>query len=157
MKLFLVNILLALVWIALTGRFNAENLGIGFLVSFIVLALTSRIWGGKPYTQKARYIIQFILYVLWEIIVSSIIVALDVIRPKLTARPGVIAIPLEKDTNLEITILANLISLTPGTLSLDISTDKKMLFVHCMFASDAEGLRKNIKETLEAPILRILE
>lgn len=157
MKLFLVNVLLALVWIALTGKFNAENLGLGLLAGFIVIALTSRIWGEKPYAQKAWYIIKFLLFIILEIIVSSIKIAFDVVRPTLKARPGVIAIPLEKDTNLEITILATLISLTPGTLTLDVSSDKKTLFVHSMFAGDVDTLRKNIKETLEKPILRILE
>jgi len=157
MRLFLVNILLSLVWLALTGKFTAENLGLGFLIGFIVIAITARAWGKNPYAGKAWLIVKFILYIIWEIIVSSVKVAIDVLRPRITTKPGVIAIPLEKDTDLEITILANLISLTPGTLSLDVSSDKSTLFVHTMFADDIEGLRKTIKDTLERPLLEILE
>ncbi len=61
-------------------------------------------------------------------------------------KPGVIAMPLEARTELEITMVANLISLTPGTLSLDVSDDRKVLYIHAMFLDDEEELRRNLKE-----------
>jgi multicomponent Na+:H+ antiporter subunit E len=61
-------------------------------------------------------------------------------------QPGVIALPLSARTEMEITLVANLISLTPGTLSLDVSDDRKVLYIHAMFLDDEEELRRNLKE-----------
>lgn len=106
--------------------------------------------------RKIFWIIYFLFYILWELTVSSLKVAFDVITPSVNAKPGVIGIALNSDTNLEITILASLISLTPGTLTLDISHDRKTLYVHTMFTKDLEKLKKSIKKNLERPILEIL-
>lgn len=61
-------------------------------------------------------------------------------------KPGVIAMPLSARTEIEITMVANLISLTPGTLSLDVSDDRKVLYIHAMFLDNEEDLRRNLKE-----------
>ncbi len=61
-------------------------------------------------------------------------------------KPGVIAMPLSARTEMEITMVANLISLTPGTLSLDVSDDRKVLYIHAMFLDNEEELRRNLKE-----------
>ena len=71
-------------------------------------------------------------------------------------KPGVIGIPIEAKTDLEITVLANLITMTPGTLSLDISPDRKTLYVHAMYIHDPEELRRDIKENFEPRVLALL-
>ena len=71
-------------------------------------------------------------------------------------RSGIIGVPLDAPTDLEITTLANLISLTPGTLSLDVSTDRKTLYVHAIEMEDAEQLKKSLKRTFEQRIMRAL-
>lgn len=101
--------------------------------------------------------IQFFFYVFWEVIISNIRVAYDVITPGSRARPGVIAIPLDCKSAIEITWLANIISLTPGTLILDISSDRKILFMHAMFIDDIEKLKKSVKDKFEKPILELFE
>src|SRR5699024_7238650 len=68
-----------------------------------------------------------------------------ILTPPWHMKPGVIALPLEARTELEITLVANLISLTPGTLSLDVSDDRKVLYIHAMFLDDEEELRRNLK------------
>ena len=80
----------------------------------------------------------------------------DVITPRLFAKPGVIAIPLDCKSNVEITLFANVISLTPGTLSLDISADRKCLYIHAMFIYDVDKLKCELKKKFEAPIMEIL-
>jgi len=105
---------------------------------------------------KIGLIIRFIIYIFWEIIVSNFRVAYDVITPRSKAKPGVISIPLELDTPIKITLFANIISLTPGSLTLEISEDHRTLFVHAMFVDDVEALRNEIKEKFERPILEIL-
>ncbi len=155
--LFLLNIVLAFLWAALTADFRAENIAIGFIFSFGILALTSKVWGSKPYAKKSWLLIKFIAFIFWEILVSNFRVASDVLRLQLKNRPGVIAIPLDAKTDIEITLIANLISLTPGTLTLDVSTDKSLLFIHTMFTDDIQGQRDALKADIEKRILRICE
>jgi len=105
---------------------------------------------------KVWYILIFILFILWELVVSSIRVAIEVLRPSLKIKPGVVAVSILGDTEVEITVLANLITLTPGSLTLDVSSDKKVLFVHSVYADNPESLRKYIKANLEKRVLRII-
>ncbi|MBI2997309.1 MAG: Na+/H+ antiporter subunit E, partial [Deltaproteobacteria bacterium] len=83
-------------------------------------------------------------------------VAHDVLTPPFYMRPRVLALPLDALTDIEITLLANLISLTPGTLSLDVSSDQRVLYVHAMYAADAEAARREMKDGLERRMLRLL-
>jgi len=92
-----------------------------------------------------------------ELVLSSLRVAVDVCRPRLDVCPGVVGIPLRATTDAEITVLANLISLTPGTLSLDVSPDRRTLYVHAMdLDGGPDALRKDIGTTLEARVLALL-
>ena len=70
-------------------------------------------------------------------------------------KPGIIAIPLEAKTDFEITLLANLITMTPGTLSLDLSEDRRTLYVHAMYIHDPEKIRASIKNDLERRVLEV--
>jgi multicomponent Na+:H+ antiporter subunit E len=90
----------------------------------------------------------------YELFVSSFRVTWDVVTPRHRAKPGILAVPLEASDPGEITILANFISLTPGSLSLDVSADRSALFVHMMFIDDPEAERAAIK-TLEQRVLKI--
>ena len=157
MTLFLINILLAFIWAALTAHFSAENIALGFIISFLILAATSQIWGDKSYAKKTWFLVKFFGFIIWEILVSSCKVAACVLQPNLKNKSAVIAIPLDVKTDLAITLMANLISLTPGTLALDVSTDKKFLFVHTMFATDIEKLRFSFKKDIEQKLLRMME
>jgi multicomponent Na+:H+ antiporter subunit E len=156
MNLFLWNILLALTWAMLGGNFNLANVVVGFLVGYGVLLLTQRVIGTSPYFRRLRRVISFIGFFLWELLLANLRVAHDVVTPPLYARPGVIAIPLEARTAVEVTLLANLLTLTPGTLSLDVSDDGRVLYLHAMFIDDPERFRRRIKDGLERRLLEVL-
>ena len=81
--------------------------------------------------------------------------AYDVVTPTFYMTPGIVSVPLDVTTDLEITILANVISLTPGTLSLDVSDDRKVLYVHSMYIKDREDFIKSIKNGFEKKLLNI--
>ena len=98
----------------------------------------------------------FILFYIKEIIVSNLRVAQDVLTPRHRMKPGVVAVPLEAGTDLEISIFANLITMTPGTLSLDVSDDKKTLYVHVMYIDDPEHMVKELKSEYEKKLLEVL-
>jgi multicomponent Na+:H+ antiporter subunit E len=97
------------------------------------------------------------LYFLKELAIASLVVAWDVITPRSRVESGVIALPLDVKSNMEITILASLISLTPGTLSLDVSEDRRILYIHAVYirGGDVEGLKRQIKNGFERRLLEI--
>lgn len=105
---------------------------------------------------KLVYGIWFLLYFLWELLLANLRMARDVIRPIDKLRPAIVAVPLDVTSDWEITLLSNLITLTPGTLGLDVSSDKKVLYVHVMDLEDVEQLRRDIKEGFERRIRRLM-
>ncbi|MEM9243428.1 MAG: Na+/H+ antiporter subunit E [Pseudomonadota bacterium] len=108
------------------------------------------------YLRKFVLLVIFALYVIFEITISSLKIARDVLTRRIKGKVGVIAIDIGSDTDIEIAILASLISLTPGTLTLDISTDKHTIFVHTVFADNIDKLKASIKKNLEKPLLEIM-
>ncbi|MEM2832794.1 MAG: Na+/H+ antiporter subunit E [Candidatus Caldarchaeum sp.] len=153
---FLFNILLALVWMALTGQFNAVNFALGFVLSYAALWLIYRIHGSSSYFWKTPQFLRLSLFALREIIKANLNVAYIVLNPGYQVRPGIIAVPMDARTDAEITLLANLITLTPGTLSIDISADRKVLYVHSIdIGDDPDQLRRKIKDQLERRILEV--
>lgn len=156
MKTLLFNLLLALIWGALSGDMRISNLALGFLVGYIILFLTQRVYGGSRYFNKVLHITRFLAFFLKEMWVASLRVAHDVLTPTSYHKPGIIAYPLVDLTDFEITFLATIISLTPGTLSMDVSEDRKILFIHAMFIDEVDTLKAEIKERLEEPLLEVM-
>lgn len=155
-KKLLLNLLLTLVWIALTGKFIFINFLFGFVLSFLILRLMTGKNDDKSYFTRLPRIIAFIFFFLYELLKANLQVAYDVITPRFYMKPGIIAVPLDAKTDLEITLLANLISLTPGSLSLDVSDDRKVLYIHAMYVKDKEQVIHNIKNGFEKRLLKIL-
>jgi multicomponent Na+:H+ antiporter subunit E len=151
------NIVLALVWAGLLGQINGQTLATGFVLSYGILYLAARGHPGhRTYFGKVPKVAAFIAYYLYELLKSNVIVAFDIVTPRHHMKPGVLAIPIRARTDLEITLLANLISMTPGTLSLDVSPDRKTLFVHAMYINNPDALRAEISDHLERRVLEIL-
>ena len=95
-------------------------------------------------------------YFLWEMLVANIQMAVYTLSPLEKLRPGILKVPLDEGmSDLEITTLANMVTLTPGTLSIDISTDKKALFVHFMHVEDAEAMIQDIRDGFMRRILAV--
>lgn len=154
-QLFL-NILLALSWILLVGEVTAETFIEGIIVGYIILWISRSALGGTKYFRKIPVTIKFILYFIKELVMANLKVAFDIITPKDYMMPGIIAVPLDVKTDIEITLFANLLTLTPGTLSLDVSADKKILYVHALYVNDADSFRKELKEGLEKRLIEVL-
>jgi multicomponent Na+:H+ antiporter subunit E len=153
---FLWNIALAVVWATASGRFTLTNLLLGYGLGYLVLVFTQPLIGPSRYFLKLWQVLGFLMFLFWEVIRANLRVAYDVITPTYYMHPGVVAIPLDARTDTEITVLANLISLTPGTLSLDVSDDRKYLYIHAMFIRDPDALRDEIKRGLERRVLELL-
>ena len=150
------NLLLALIWMALTGSFTGPNLVLGALFGYAVLALIqNQIPVLNGYGRKVPQFVIFALIFFWDVILANLRIAYEVATPNLSIKPGVFAYPLAAKTTFEITSLANYITLTPGTLSLDISDDRSVLYIHSMYIEDEDALIEEIRR-VERRILRLL-
>ena len=156
MTVFLLNTLLALVWIALTGTFTPTNYGVGFAVGFVLLWIIRRLMPPSDYFVKVPQVIGFGLFYFWEILQANVRMLWVVLAPRPPIRPAVVAIPLEARTNTEVSVLANLITLTPGTLFLDVSQDRCVMYVHALYVDDVDAFRQELKDGLERRVLEIL-
>lgn len=156
MRIFGINVILSMIWAMLLGEINLETIASGFLLAYFILFILFRKQKQDNYFARGPRLITFVLYYIFELFRSNLIVAWDIVTPTHYMRPGVIAIPLDAKSDIEITVLSNLITMTPGTLSLDVSDDRKVLYVHAMYIEDADKLRRQTKDSLERRVLDIL-
>ncbi len=155
--MLLLNFLLALVWVMLTGQFTPADFAVGFLLSYLLLWRAQGDATRSSYFLKARQVIGFAFFVLRELIKANVQVAFDVLTIRRKMQPGVVAIPLDARTDVEITVLSSLITLTPGSLSLDVSADRRVLYLHTMYLGDnPDQLRDQIKTKFERRVLEVL-
>ena len=124
------------------------------MIGYLLLSLLRRPSEPQAYFRKAMLVTRFAGFYLWELLLANLRVALAVLSPKPKLAPAVVAIPLEARSDIAITLLANLITLTPGSLALDVSSDRSVMYVHAMHAEDLDQLRLDIKN-LEARVLEV--
>jgi multicomponent Na+:H+ antiporter subunit E len=155
--MMLVNVLLAIAWSALTGKFGVVDLGFGFALGFGILWIAAGRGSGAAYFRGVPRTVGFVLYALWELLLANLKVARLVLTPRIRLRPGIVAVPLDLRTDAEITTLANLITLTPGTLSLDVSHDRRVLYVHAIEVVDPEEFRRETKRGFERAVAEVFE
>ncbi len=153
MMLYAVNLLMAIVWAAVTGSASLHNLIFGFVLSTLALGLIREQINGTGYITRSLRVASLLWLFLIELAKSAWKVAIMVVSPRLEIKPGIFAFPLTVTRDFEITLLANLITLTPGTLSVDVSDDKKTLYVHAIDCADPDGARRDIAEGFERKIL----
>ena len=157
-NIFALNVALAIAWAALTGELTIVNLVIGFVIGSVALYITRPLFpGSEAYFSRGWRWVKLFLTFLWELVVSSLQVIKDVLTPEHKARPGIIAVPLDVKGEMEVLVLTNYISLTPGTLCLDVTEDCNTLYIHAMFADDPDEIRRQIKEGVERRIREAVE
>lgn len=154
--MFVLNLLLAILWTLLTGEIRPASFLTGFVLGFAALWLVLRGPETPGYFRRVPLLLRFAGFFLWTLIQSSLRVAREVLTPRLRMRPGVVAVPLDVTQDAAITLLANLITLTPGALALDLSEDRRTLFVHEMYASDPDAVRRAIKDGFERRVLELV-
>ncbi|MBX9448434.1 MAG: Na+/H+ antiporter subunit E [Taibaiella sp.] len=157
-KQFLMNLVLTFLWVALTGHLNYANFAVGYFLGFVILWMISR--KDKPeqrkYFTRVPKILEFLLYFLYDTIRANLQVAYDVITPKYFMRPGVVAFPMDAKNEFEITMLANIIALSPGTLVIDVNEPEKIIYIHVMYLNDEERFIQRMKNGIEKKLLEII-
>jgi multicomponent Na+:H+ antiporter subunit E len=152
------SILLALAWAALQGEITLGNLVAGYVVSYAILAMLAR-GGAMPSTLASRTVRAFRLaaFFAWELLHANLRVASDVLRGRSRIEPAVVGIPLDVTGDGEILLLSMLINITPGSVTIDLSDDRRTLFVHVMHMRSADETRREIKDGFERRVKLLFE
>lgn len=154
----LLTLLLILVFIFLMNEVTPGVVVLGIVLGVIIPLLTAPFWPGRPKLKAPLTIASYVLIVLWDIIVSNIEVAWIILfRPANRLRTRYVTVPLDLKTPEAIAVLSGTITMTPGTVSADLSADGKTLLVHCLDASDPDGAVATIKARYERRLKRIFE
>ena len=155
MNLFLMNILLAVLWMFMWGSFHSYSLLMGMLLGYLLLGIVSRTTAGEGYGTRGWRFILFFIYFVRILVKANLIVAWEIITPGYQMTPGIIRYPVKGMTDFQITSLANAITLTPGTLSVDVDDDAEYLYVHCMYVKDRPAAVRDLDE-LKGRIMEVL-
>lgn len=155
-KHFLMNLLLSFIWVALTGDLFFANFYVGFILGFFILWLMNREESDKRYFHRVPKLILFVFYFFYELIKANLQVAYDVVTPNYYMSPGIVKFPTNAQSDFEINLLSTVISLTPGSLILDISEDKKVLYIHVMYLKDREKFIQQIRDGFERRLLEVI-
>ena len=152
------NILLALAWAAVQGEFSLATLLTGHVIGYFILLALVRggVLTGSRYIGRVHHVIGLAAYFCWELIRANLRLALDVATPRFNMKPGIIAVPLDATRDREILLLSMLINTTPGSVALDVSADRRTLYVHVMYIDTPEAARAEIKDGFERRVLGVL-
>lgn len=131
MRLFLTNILLAFLWLLLSSEFTVANFFFGYLICYAVFWLAFRNTFGSRYFVKGLDLLNIIVFILKEIVLSSFRVARDVLRSA-EIEPSIISWQTNVSSDLELVVFSNIVTLTPGNLVLDYDENTKMLYIHLL-------------------------
>ena len=148
---------LVFAWVAVTGEVSVANLLEGAVLAGLLVLLLHVPLRRRFRLGKVPKALGLLLYFLKEILLSNAAVARSLLSPVSSLTPGIVAVPLDLKSDAGITVLANLITLTPGTLSLDVSPDRKTLFVHALHVEDPDAFRREVKEGFERRVKEVFE
>lgn len=154
MNLIVTGFLFVLIWLAISGSYTLPNLIFGALIAALSLGLI-RHQIVKSESRRVRPLSVLLLAMLFikELALSAWTVAKLVVQPKMDLKPGIFAYPLTVEGDFEIALLANLITLTPGTLSVDVAEDRRTLYVHALDCSDVDATKRSIAHGFERKIM----
>ncbi|AHD00529.1 Na+/H+ antiporter subunit E [Leisingera methylohalidivorans] len=154
----LLTLLLTLTWLLLVNSWSLNSLVFGLMLGVLIPFVTQPYWPNRPLLRRPLKIAEYILVVLLDIVQANIIVARIVLfKPNADRRPNWITIPLDLKTPEAITALAGTITMTPGTLSADVSDEGHALLVHCLDAPNPDAVRDEIKQRYERRLMEIFE
>lgn len=156
MNLFALNLLIAVGWAAVAGGITSTNLFLGFVGGFAALWACRPLFGPSPYFRRAFGAIGLAGFFFYELVRSSIAVVWDVVTPDVLSRPRLVRMKLDCAEDIEIMLTANLISLTPGTLTVDVGPDRDELIIHAMFAEDPDAVVADLKQGMERRVMEAL-
>ncbi len=153
----LLTVTLTIIWLLLVNQLSVGQLVLGALLGWLIPFATSRFWPEQIRIRHPLTLLRFLAVVMLDILRGSFLVAWLILKGPARLRPVFIEVPLALETDLAISLLANTISLTPGTVSALLSADRRTLIVHTLDTGDAAALVAEIKQRYETPLKKIFE
>lgn len=153
----ILNFILAFIWIFLSGSYTLNNLLLGFILGLGFVYLFSRILPGRFYFIKIYKTLKLAVVFFVELLKANIDVLKIVLQPKLKNEPGFFVYHTDLKTDWQIVLLSNLITLTPGTVVLGISDDRRKIYIHSIDFSTKEEEVEGIKSSLERVVREVGE
>ena len=158
MTTLVANIFLAILWALLFGGFTWLTMLSGLIAGYGILWLLQPLKGAQSvYFRRVWYWGKLFVLFFYELLLSSLQVLWDIFTPQHLSNPAILQMPLDVKTDTGILLVTNLISLTPGTLSIDVSEDRKTLTLHAMFAEDPEAVCRQLKQGMERWVIDAVE
>lgn len=151
----MLTIALWIIWLLLNNSLSAGQMILGAVLAVFIPWFTSGFWEEKITVYRPWSFVKFLLTVLYQIVVANIHVAKLILSSSDKLQPGFIEVPIELTSPLAVSILANTISLTPGTVTCDLSEDKTHLLIHALHIEDAQTTIDEIKQLFEKPLQEI--
>jgi|SRR5210317_630025 len=148
---------LFIAWLLLNNSLSAGHIVLATIFAIAIPRFCLPVQSPQPKGHKPLLIIRYFLILLWDIVVANLTVARLILGRNRDLSPSFIALPLDMRAELPITILASTISLTPGTLSADVSVDRGWLYIHALDVDDKEALIAEIKQRYEKPLKEIFQ
>ena len=153
----LLSAILLVIWLLLVNELSIAHLLLGSLLGWAVPLYTARFWPDQVHVRRPLLLLRFLAVVLYDILVANITVARLILGRQERLRPAFIVMPLALRSELAISLLANTISLTPGTVSTYLTADRRGLIIHSLHTTAPEELLATIRHRYEAPLKEILE
>lgn len=153
----LFSLFLLLVWLLLVNTVAAGHVVLGTLLAVVLPLLTQRFRPNRPRIHRPWKLLRYIAVLLWDIGRANLTVARLILGPTRKLRPGFIHLPLDLQNEFAISVLASTLSLTPGTVSSDLSPDRKTLLIHALDLEDEAAAVAAIKQRYEQPLREIFE
>jgi len=151
----ILSIILVLIWLMFNNTISAGHIVLGFILATLIPWFTQKFWPEKVCLGKLSTFLKFALLVAYDIIISNIFVAKLILGKNADLKPNFLKIPLEIKHPLGISVLASTISLTPGTVSVDLIQDRAILIVHILHVDDIPAEIETIKNRYEKPLMEI--
>jgi multicomponent K+:H+ antiporter subunit E len=153
----LLSLCVFVVWLLLVGSVEPGHLLLASVQAVLLPLLAQRLRAGNAGVRRPLVALRLLAVVLWDIVVSNIQVAKLILGRESNIHPGFLWLPLEVRNPHAIATLAGIITMTPGTLSTEVSADNRFLLVHCFSLDDEAGTIAQIKQRYEAPLKEIFE
>lgn len=151
----LINVLIAVMWMFMQSSYVIGSFIFGYMIGLFVLFILRRFLVFDFYLRRVWALVKLMMLFIIELIKANIDVAKVVLRPKANHKPGIVAVQTNLETNVEITLLAALISLTPGTVSMDFSDDSKTIYIHALDVPNKDEFIADIHHSFERAIMEV--
>jgi multicomponent Na+:H+ antiporter subunit E len=151
----LINLFIGVLWMFLQDHWDGLTFLSGYLFGLIVLFILRRYFPTKFYMVTLLAVIKLIIVFIYELFTSSIVVIRQIIRPKINVAPGILTIETELEGEVEVTLLALLLCLTPGSVVVEVSPDSKKFYLHAMDIPESRESVYKSKTRFEGAIKKV--